>query len=122
VAERQLGPDVAALLHFDSAGHIIDSLGDYPDAVRTLAREQTVALIDLNTMSKTFYETLGPERAARAFAGTDLTHHNGYGAYELAKMVVTGIRHTDPKLAAYLATDSGEFDPARPDSPDPLEE
>jgi hypothetical protein len=85
--------------------------------MRAVAREQAVALIDLNALSRTFYEALGPERAALAFAdeGRDSTHHNNYGAYELARMIVTGIRHTDPKLAAFLATDSGEFDPAHPD-------
>ena len=74
-------------------------------------------------MSKTFYEALGPERAALAFAGEgrDTTHHNTYGAYELARMIVTGIRRADPKLAALLDADSGEFDPAHPDPPGKFE-
>jgi lysophospholipase L1-like esterase len=110
--------------NFDSVGHISNSHRDYPDAMRALAREQAVALIDLNAMSRTFYEALGPERAALAFAddGRDLTHHNSYGAYELARMVVAGIRRTEPKLAAYLAADSVEFDPARPDPPEKFQE
>jgi lysophospholipase L1-like esterase len=110
--------------NFDSAGRIINSHRDYPDAVRALAREQAVALIDLNSMSRTFYEALGPERAALAFDdnGRDLTHHDNYGAYELARMIVAGIRRTEPKLAAYLAVDSGEFDPARPDPPGRFQE
>jgi len=105
--------------NFDSAGRIVSSLGAYPDAMRAVARELGVALIDLNSMSKRFYEALGAERAALAFAekGRDQTHHSNYGAYELAKMIVAGIRQTEPKLAAFLATDSGEFDPARPDPP-----
>lgn len=105
--------------NFDSAGRIVSSLGAYPDAMRAVARELGVALIDLNSMSKRFYEALGAERAALAFAekGRDQTHHSNYGAYELAKMIVAGIRQTEPKLAAFLAIDSGEFDPARPDPP-----
>ena len=47
--------------NFDAAGHIVPSLGDYPDAVRAVAREERVALIDLNPMSMRYYETLGPE-------------------------------------------------------------
>ena len=45
-------------------------------------------------MSRRFYEALGPERAARAFAdqGRDKTHHNEYGAYSLARMVIAGLR------------------------------
>ncbi len=51
-------------LTFDRDGKITNSLGDYPEAVRQVAREQNVALIDLNAMSKPFYEALGPRDAA----------------------------------------------------------
>ena len=47
-------------LTFDAAGKITNSLGDYPEAVRQAAKEENVALIDLNAMSKLFYEALGP--------------------------------------------------------------
>ncbi len=83
---------------FDASGHITNSLGDYPEAVRQLAAEQHVALIDLNAMSKTLFEALGPEATIHAFmhypANTfpnqpdpinDNTHFNTYGAYELAR-------------------------------------
>ena len=109
--------------HFDANGHIIDSHGEYPSAVRAVAREESVALIDLHAMSKTFYEALGPERAPLAFndGGRDLTHHSEYGAYELARMIVAGLRAAGPQLTANLAThltvDAGEFDPAQPDPP-----
>src|SRR5260370_23937822 len=46
---------------FDSGGRITNSQGDYPEAVRQTAKEENVALIDLNAMSKIFYEALGPE-------------------------------------------------------------
>jgi lysophospholipase L1-like esterase len=106
--------------NFDPAGHIVNTHRDYPDAVRALAAEQSVPLIDLNSMSKTFYEALGPDRAALAFndQGRDLTHHDNYGAYELARLVVAGIRRAQPRLAGYLAADAGELDPARPDPPE----
>jgi len=107
--------------NFDTAGRIVESHGDYPEAVRAVAREDGVALIDLHKMSKAFYEALGEERAALAFNedGRDKTHHNHYGAYEMARMVVEGIRGADPKLAAYLAKDAGRFDPSKPDAPAP---
>jgi lysophospholipase L1-like esterase len=50
-------------LTFDNAGKITNSLGDYTEAVRQTAREENVALIDLNAMSKPFYEALGPVEA-----------------------------------------------------------
>ena len=105
--------------NFD-AGHIVNSHGDYPAAVRDVAREEGVALVDLNDMSRRFYEALGPQLAARAFAdeGRDRTHHNEYGAYSLARMVVEGLRSCDPRLVAgladHLAADAGHYDPAHP--------
>ncbi len=65
---------------------IANSHGDYPDAVRAVAREQAVPLIDLTLASARFYEALGPERSRLAFAdgGRDGTHHNAYGAHVLA--------------------------------------
>jgi lysophospholipase L1-like esterase len=102
-------------LTFDSAGKITNSLGDYPEAVRQAAREESVALIDLNAMSKPFYEALGPVEAHKAFAGADTTHHDNYGSYELAKCVVEGIRQAKSPLAKYLI-DLPPFDPAHPDS------
>ncbi len=56
-------------LTFGADGTIGDSLGDYAAAVRQVAHEQSVALIDLNAMSKILYEALGPENAHLAFRG-----------------------------------------------------
>ena len=60
---------------FDQNGKITNSHGDYPEAVRQIAREENVPLIDLNAMSKTLYEAWGPEASKRAFAPNDNTHH-----------------------------------------------
>jgi lysophospholipase L1-like esterase len=102
---------------FDAGGRIRNSHGDYPEAVREVAREESVALIDLERMSIAFYEALGPELAPLAFAGDgrDMTHHNNYGAYELAKCVVEGIREAGLPLAESIVDDFAGFDPAFPD-------
>ena len=76
----------------DSTGHMVNTLKEYPDAVRQLAKEENVPLIDLNAMSKTFYEAIGAKNLSKAFV--DGTHHNMYGSYELAKCVVQGICRT----------------------------
>jgi lysophospholipase L1-like esterase len=110
--------------NFDAQGRIVPSLGEYPSAVRTVAREESVALIDLNPMSVRFYEALGPDIAPRAFAdaGRDKTHHNEYGARMLARLVVEGLRAADPVLTAglekHLAADAGRLDPAHPPIPE----
>lgn len=107
---------------FDAAGKIKPTLADYAEACRQVAKETDTALIDLNAMSIPFYEALGKDRAYLAFAGTgkerDHTHHDNYGAYELAKCVVEGIKRAQLPLAKFIANDFGTFDPARPDKVD----
>ncbi|MCM3873183.1 MAG: rhamnogalacturonan acetylesterase [Pyrinomonadaceae bacterium] len=102
---------------FDPNGKITNSLGDYPEAVRQTAKEENVALIDLNAMSKTFYEALGVDKAPLAFAGNgrDATHHNNYGSYELARCVVEAIKANKLGLTRFLRDDVEPFDPAHPD-------
>ena len=114
---------------FDSTGHIINTLGDYPAAMRQLAAEEHIALIDLNAMSRRFYEALGPEKSKKAFvhysAGTypdqvaelkDDTHFNNYGAYEMARMVVQGLKDSGLPLARTLVDGVPAFDPTHPDA------
>jgi lysophospholipase L1-like esterase len=100
---------------FDAAGKITNSHGDYPEAVRQLAREENVPLIDLNAASKLLYEAWGPDLSKQAFAPNDNTHHNNYGSYELAKCIVEGIKSAKIGLSSYLVSDFVAFDPARPD-------
>jgi len=101
---------------FDANGKITNSHGDYPDAVRQAAKEENVPLIDLNAMSKDLYEALGKEDSGRLFKEGDGTHHNNYGAYELAKTIVQSIRDQHLSLAKYLLKDLPTFDPKHPDA------
>jgi len=113
---------------FDSTGHIVNTLGDFPDAMRQTAKEQNVGLIDLNAMSKVLWEALGEEESKKAFVHfpansfpgqdkeiKDNTHFSNYGAYQLAKCIVEGIKKTDPQLATFLLTGLKTYDPAHPD-------
>lgn len=100
---------------FDKDGKITNSHGDYPDAVRQLAKESNVPLIDLNAISKPLYEAWGVEPSKLAFAPNDNTHHNNYGSYELAKCIVEGIRSNKLAVAKYLLSDVPRFDPSHPD-------
>jgi lysophospholipase L1-like esterase len=101
---------------FDPEGRITNSHGDYPEAVRQVAQEEHVQLIDLHAMSKAFYEALGPDKSALAFKSGDGTHHNNYGSYELAKCIVEGIKANKLAIAKYLLNDTGRFDPSHPDA------
>ena len=113
---------------FTADGKIVATLGDYPDGMREVAREEHVPLIDLNAMSKTLFEAMGAEGTLQAFvhypANTfpgqteelkDDTHFNSYGALELAKCVVQSMRAQKLPLAKYLRPGLQGFDPAHPD-------
>lgn len=115
---------------FTPEGKIKPTLAGYPDAMREVAREEKVPLIDLNAMSKTLFEALGPEGTLKAFvhypantfpdqpkALADNTHFNSYGALELAKCIVQSIREQHLSPAKYLRRGIPEFDPAHPDPP-----
>lgn len=106
---------------FDAEGQVVPSLADYARAAREVAAAEGVAFIDLNAMSRRFYEALGPEKSAQAFAApegkVDNTHHNNYGSYELARCIVQGLRDAKLGIAAHIADDFPAFDPAHPDDP-----
>jgi lysophospholipase L1-like esterase len=101
---------------FDANGKITNSHGDYPEAVRQAAREENVPLIDLNAMSKELYEALGKDGSGILFKQGDGTHHDNYGAYELAKCIVEGIKENKLAIAKYLVKDVPAFDPGHPDA------
>jgi len=113
---------------FDAAGVLQESLGDFPEAVRKVAKEQNAPLIDLHEMSGKFFQAMGAEPSTKAFvhypantfpgqtqALKDDTHFNTYGGYELARCVVEGIRTSGLPLAKELSDDVKPFDPSRPD-------
>jgi len=128
--QRQMIPVLVTSMHrrnFDSTGHIINTLSDYPEAMRQTAKEEDVILIDLNAMSKTLYEAWGSEKSLKAFvhypANTfpnqkeelkDNTHFSPYGAYELAKCIVAGIQRKKLPLADFIRKDVARYDPAKP--------
>jgi lysophospholipase L1-like esterase len=87
--------------------------GLYPQAMREVAEEEHVALIDLYGMSDTFYEAAGAD-ATKILA--DGTHSTAYGGYEFAKCIVMGIKQNKLDLAKYIVDDFKDFDPAHPDS------
>ena len=115
---------------FDDATHskILETHGDYPDAMRAVAKREGVPVIELHDMTRTFFETLGYENSKKAlvhypantFPGQDKpladnTHFNPYGAYEIAKMVVMGMKQLNLPIGKYLRSDWKDFNPAQPD-------
>ncbi|MCX6333491.1 MAG: rhamnogalacturonan acetylesterase [Bacteroidia bacterium] len=114
---------------FGDDGKISNSLGDYPEAARLVAKELLVPFIDLNAMTKTLYETLGPDKSQNLFviypantfpdqkeALNDNTHFNSYGAYQLAKCIIEGMKDNNLRIKKYLIKGLPSYDPSRPDN------
>jgi lysophospholipase L1-like esterase len=86
--------------------------GGYPEAMREVAKEEQVPLIDLYKMSILLYDSAGDD-AAKILA--DGTHSTAYGGYEFAKCIVMGIKQNKLPLADYVTAEFIDFDPAHPD-------
>lgn len=103
---------------FDKDGKITNSHGEYPEAVRIAANEKGVPLIDLTAMSKELYEALGKDGSSILFKDGDGTHHNNYGAYQLAKLVGSALKMQKLPLSKYLKKDFKLLNPKKPDAPE----
>jgi lysophospholipase L1-like esterase len=114
---------------FGAGGKIENSLGDFPAAVRQVAQQENVPLIDLNAMTTSLYEAIGDEETKKIFvhypansypgqtqALADNTHFNPFGAYEIARCVVEGIKTAKLGLVKYLRPEVAPFNPAQPDA------
>jgi lysophospholipase L1-like esterase len=113
---------------FDKEGKIQETHANYPEAMRWVAKDLGVQVIELHDMTRMFYETLGVEGSKHALvhypAGTypgqakafeDNTHFNPYGAYEISKMVVMGMKQLDLPVLQHLRGDFELFSPSEPD-------
>lgn len=114
---------------FNAEGKITDTHEDYPEAMKWLAAKENIPLIDLHAMTRTLYEALGVEESKAAFVHypahtypgqtvdfADNTHFNPYGAYQIAKCVIEGMKAIHLPLTAYIVADYPGYDPAHPDS------
>jgi hypothetical protein len=102
--------------HAFANGKVQNTHDDYPDAVRAVAKELNVPMIDLTAMSEKLMNAMGDEPSWRLFSGgRDATHHSPYGAWELAKCIAQGLRDAKVEPAKWLVDDFATFDPAKPD-------
>ncbi|NGM73325.1 rhamnogalacturonan acetylesterase [Sphingobacterium sp. SGL-16] len=112
---------------FDADGHLNYTLGDYPAAARKVAEELHVPLIDLNSMTREFYVALGVENSKKALVHypansfpdqpnvlQDNTHFNTYGAGQIAKMILQGIKELNLPISKNII-DFQKYSPAKPD-------
>lgn len=83
-----------------------DTLGPYAEAVRKLAAQEQVLLVDLYARSTTEVERLGPqasdERGPVKDGKPDHTHLSPHGSDATAKLVVDELRKAAPELGSCL--------------------
>jgi lysophospholipase L1-like esterase len=100
---------------FDEAGKLLDTHGDYPNAVRAVAADTAVPLIEMNRLTMTLEENHGAEGSKRLHlwipAGAyqrqpqgyqDNTHYSAYGAERVAALAVQEIIRLNLPLADWL--------------------
>ncbi|MGW3650638.1 rhamnogalacturonan acetylesterase [Streptomyces sp. NPDC000878] len=80
---------------FDAGGNALPTHGDYPAAMRALAEEEHVALLDIQALSIALWQELGVEETKKYFNWTEIeqdnTHFNPPGAIAVARLVAAGL-------------------------------
>jgi lysophospholipase L1-like esterase/quercetin dioxygenase-like cupin family protein len=82
---------------FDAQGRMVDTHGEYADAVRKLAAAESVPLVDLGRLSFDYFDALGPEASKAYFLHdpvlglADDTHFSERGAVAVACLVAGGL-------------------------------
>lgn len=97
--------------YFQADGKIVDDLPGHVEAMKKVATEMCVPLIDLHTLSQTYFERLGETEAHKLGATKkdgdgntvpDKTHFNLHGSYVLGRMVAEAMAKDVPELAPYV--------------------
>ncbi|WP_083382072.1 rhamnogalacturonan acetylesterase [Flavobacterium commune] len=112
---------------FNTDGTLQPTHGEFPDAMRKVAQELQVPLIDVTNMTTAMYESWGDEASKKAFvfypantfpgqtkALADNTHFGSFGANEVAKCVVQGIRDLKLDIAKNIKSSVPNYDPKKP--------
>jgi lysophospholipase L1-like esterase len=101
---------------FAADGTVQDTHGAYPDAVREVARSESVPLIDMQRRSTAVLREYGEAGSRALFLHVDSTashpnyprgvrddtHFSSLGAEVMARQVAEGIREAVPELARHL--------------------
>lgn len=112
---------------FNENGTLKATHGEFPDAMRAVAKKNNIALIDITKMTTTLYEAWGDEVSRKAFvqypantfpgqekALDDNTHFNSFGANEIALCVLKGIRELDIPLQKQIKKETPDYNPNQP--------
>ncbi len=100
---------------FDAQGKLQPTHGDYPAAVRAVAREEQVPLLELEAATSAWLQAEGPEASKKFFmwiepgahpkipeGRKDDTHFVEAGAVKVAQLAAKEIRANAPQIASWL--------------------
>ncbi|MEN9573375.1 MAG: hypothetical protein RL514_1230 [Verrucomicrobiota bacterium] len=88
---------------FDQEGKVTQELLPYADAMKAVAKEKQVALVDLHAASGELFQKLGDAGSADlSCSATDRTHFSEKGAKAMAELVLKGLPGAEPRLAILL--------------------
>lgn len=100
---------------FNDKGEFYDTHVEYPDAVRKVATELKVPLIDMHRLSEAVIKKLGVEESKKLFlilnpnehpnypkGSEDNTHFSTFGAEQMANQAVDSIKKSNIGLKKYL--------------------
>lgn len=112
---------------FNTDGSLNQTHGDFPDAMRAVAKKMNVPLIDVTQKTTSMYEAWGNDASKKAFvhypantfpgqakALEDNTHFNAFGANEIALCVIQGIRELHLPIEKDILKQTANYDPQHP--------
>jgi len=86
----------------------VNDFPDYCTAMKQVAEEKNVKLIDLMTKSLNYYNSIGYNETYKLFMvsvnNTDYTHFTEKGAQQIARLVAQGVKEANLDIAKYLKT------------------
>ncbi len=105
---------VSRRYYISGIGMLLYTHGEYPAAVRKLAADRALPLVNLKAKSRAKYNGVGEEATGELFerdhkgenpnfpdGHNDLTHLNARGAMQIAALVAEDLR-ADPRTAAFV--------------------
>ncbi len=130
IVRRSTGEYTGTNIHITTDKTVNDKLykgGSYPDAIKKLGQDKNVNVVDLTTLTKELYESLGNAETLKLHAWTshkdtsvDNTHLNIYGAKKVAYLLATEIaKLSDLDIASHVKTEGKEPTEANDLKPNP---
>lgn len=114
---------------FNEDGTLKETHGEFPDAMRAVAKKTNTPLIDITKITTELYQAWGDETSRKAFvqypantfpgqekALDDNTHFNSFGANEIALCILNGIRELALPLQNQILKKAPAYNPKKPNT------